>query len=252
MSIHPSAIIEAGAVIGNGCIIHAHAMIKRHAVLEDGVVVHSYAVIGDDPQDLSFNPTTDSSVRIGARTVIREFVTVHRSTREGAATVVGADSYLMSSVHIGHDCQLAERVIIASSVLLAGHIQVGSHVFLGGGAAIHQFCRIGESAMIGGLARITRDVPPFTMATERDELVGLNKVGLRRRGFKAEAMAEIKEAFRIVCAPTGNARTIAAAALAEDRFQTVEARRFLSFFSEGRRGFLRRRDSSHASEDTVD
>jgi UDP-N-acetylglucosamine acyltransferase len=252
MSIHPTAVIETGAVIGAGCVIHAHAMIKRHAVLEDGVVVHSYAVIGDDPQDLSFKTESDSSVRIGARTVIREFVTVHRSTRAGAATVVGADCYLMTAVHIGHDCQVAERVVIASSVLLAGHIQVGPHVFIGGGAAFHQFCRIGEGAMIGGLARITRDVPPFTMATERDELIGLNKVGLRRRGVKAEAMAEIKEAFRVVCAPTGNAKALAADALATNQFHTAEAQRFLQFFTAGRRGFLRRRDRHHSSDDAAE
>jgi len=249
MSIHPTAVIEEGASIGAGCIIHAHAMIKRHAVLEDGVVVHSYAVIGDDPQDLSFNAETDSSVNIGARTVIREFVTMHRSTRAGAATVVGADCYLMTAVHIGHDCQLADHVIVASNSILAGHVQLGSHAFLGGGAAVHQFCRIGEGAMIGGLGRITRDVPPFTMATERNELIGLNKVGLRRRGVKAEAIAEIKAAFRVVCAPTGNAKELAAEALATNRFHTAEAQRFLAFFSEGRRGFLRRREHSQSPDD---
>jgi UDP-N-acetylglucosamine acyltransferase len=239
MSIHPTAIVEDGAVLGADCIIHAHAHVTRHCVLGDGVVVHPFAVIGGDPQDLTFDAKLSTGVRIGARTVLREYVTVNRATKAGSFTEIGADCFLMTASHAGHDCRVGERVIMANAVLLAGHVDVGERSFIGGGAAMHQFVRVGEGAMLGGLARTTRDVPPFTMATERDELVGLNVVGLRRRGLKAPVLAELKEAFRMVCRKVGNPRELAAAALAGGGFESAEARRFLEFFAGGRRGFLR-------------
>jgi UDP-N-acetylglucosamine acyltransferase len=239
VSVHPTAIIEPGAVLGSGCTVHAHAIITRHAVLGDGVVVHPFAVVGGLPQDLGFDPATPSGVRIGARTVLREHVTVNRATKADGWTEVGADAYLMTGSHVGHDCQLGDRVILANAVLLAGHVAVGERAFLGGGAAIHQFCRVGESAMVGGIARVTRDVPPFTMVAERDELVGLNVVGIRRRGFSKAAVAELKLAFRAVCGPVGKPRELARAALDGGTFTSAEALRFLEFFQGGRRGFLR-------------
>jgi UDP-N-acetylglucosamine acyltransferase len=244
MSIHPTAIVEDGATLGAGCVIHAHAHVTRHCVLGDGVVVHPFAVIGGDPQDLSFDATLATGVRVGARTVLREHVTINRATKAGSATEVGADCFLMASSHLGHDCRVGDRVIMANAVLLAGHVHVGERAFIGGGAAVHQFVRIGEGVMLGGLARITRDIPPFAMATERDELVGLNVVGLRRRGLKGPVVAELKDAFRTVCRPVGNPRELAAAALASGAFQSEEARRFLEFFAGGKRGFLRIRDTA--------
>lgn len=244
MSIHPTAIVEDGAVLGADCVIHAHALVTRHCVLGDGVVVHPFAVIGGDPQDLSFDVTLATGVRVGARTVLREHVTINRATKAGTATEVGADCFLMAASHLGHDCRVGERVILANAVLLAGHVHVGERAFIGGGAAVHQFVRIGESVMLGGLARITRDIPPFTMATERDELVGLNVVGLRRRGIKGPVAAELKDAFRDVCRPIGNPRELAAAAIAAGRYRSAEAQRFLEFFGGGKRGFLRARSAS--------
>jgi UDP-N-acetylglucosamine acyltransferase len=250
-AIHPTAIIEDGAVIGAGCEIHAYALITRHCRLEDGVIVHPFAVVGGDPQDLGFDPTIRSSVHIGARTVIREHVTIHRGTRPDATTQIGADAFLMAGSHVAHDCVLADRVILANAVLLAGHVHVGERAFLGGGLAIHQFCRIGESAMVGGLARITRDIPPFTMATERDELIGLNKVGLKRRGFSRTAIHELKEAFRRVYDTLDSPRERAAALLREGQFETAEAQRFLAFFDGGRRGVIRpRRAALETGDDT--
>ncbi len=239
MSIHPTAIIEDGATLGVGCVIHAHAIVTRHCTLGDGVVVHPFAVIGGDPQDLGFDTTTASFVRVGARTVLREHVTINRATKADGATELGADCYLMAGSHVAHDGRLGDRVILANSVLLAGHVSIGERAFVGGSAAMHQFCRIGESAMVGGLARITRDIPPFTMATERDELIGLNVVGLRRRGFKTAVVSEIKRAYREVCRSAGNPRELAAAALASGTYASDEARRFLDFFAGGKRGFLR-------------
>ena len=248
MTIHPTAIVEDGAQLGAGCFIHAHAIVTRHCVLGDGVVVHPFAVVGGDPQDLSFDPATRSGVRIGALTVIREHVTIHRATRADGWTEVGSGCFLMVSCHVAHDCRLADKVIMANAVLLAGHVQIGEGAFLGGGATVHQFARIGEGAMIGGAARAARDVPPFTMITERDEVVGLNVVGLRRRGLPRQTVEELKRAFRAVNVSVGNMRELAASALAGGDYASAEARRFLEFFREGRRGFVRARRGAHEGD----
>jgi len=237
MSIHPAAVIEDGVQLGAGCDIHAYAVIKKHSVLADGVVVHSFAVVGGDPQYLKFDPATVSHVRIGAGTVVREHATINRSIHAGAATQLGARCFVMANAHVGHDCQVADEVVLANNVMLAGHVEIGSGTFIGGGAGIHQFCRIGEGVMVAGLARITRDIAPFLLAAERDEVPGFNLVGLKRRGLKRETVMELKDCYRRVFAG-GDPRTLAAAAVAAGA-QSGEARRFLEFFSAGKRGFAR-------------
>ena len=241
MSVHPNAIVEDGATLGAGCVIHAGAVVTRHAVLGDGVVVHPYAVVGGDPQDLKFDPATRTGLRVGARTVIREHVTLHRATRPEGWTEIGTDCYLMVGCHVAHDCRLGDRVIMANAVLLAGHVQIGDGAFVGGGALVHQFTRVGEGAMVGGAARVSRDLPPFSMITERDEVVGLNVVGLRRRGLPRETLAELKRAFRAVNVAVGDMREIAATELAGGDYASPEARRYLEFFAGSRRSFARAR-----------
>jgi UDP-N-acetylglucosamine acyltransferase len=253
--IHPTAIVQEGARLGTGCIVHAYAVITRHCELGEAVVVHPFAVVGGEPQDLSFQADTPSGVRVGPRTVIREHVTISRATRPGTATAVGADCFLMASCHVAHDCRVGDRVVIANSVLLAGHVQIGDHCFLGGGAVLHQFCRVGESAMIGGGARISRDVPPYCRVTERDVLIGLNVVGLRRRGFSRQAMAEIKGAYQVLNTPVGNLREIAASLQSQGTLSSVEARKFLEFFGSGKRPLVRtrrRHDPTQGAQDDPD
>lgn len=235
--IHPTALVAPGAQLGANCTIHAHAIVTQHAVLGDGVVVHPFAVVGGDPQYLKFDPATDSRVVVGAGTVIREHCTLNRGIYAGKATVVGARCFLMANAHVGHDCEVADDVVLANNVMLAGHVSVGSFTFVGGGAGIHQFVRIGEGAMIGGLARITKDVAPFLMCAERDEVPGFNLVGLKRRGFPRAAIMEIKSCYQRVFA-AGDPREHAAALLAAG-VQSAEARRFLEFFVGGKRGFAR-------------
>lgn len=246
ISIHPSAVIEEGAVIGDGCEIHAGAVIRRHAVLGERVVVHPYAVVGGDPQHLKFDLATPTGVRVGDGTVIREHATINRATRPGENTVVGARCFLMANAHVGHDCVVADDVVLANNVMLAGHVEVGSFTFVGGGAAVHQFCRIGEGVMVGGMGGVGYDVPPFTMVAERNELIGLNLVGLKRRGFSREAIREIKEAFRLVYAVPGNPREIAVRHMTDCVMNTAEARKFLEFFTTGKRGFVRPRREGRA------
>ncbi len=237
--IHPTAIVEDGAQLGVDCEIMARAIVTRHAVLGDRVVVHPGGVVGGDPQYLKFDRATPSFVRVGDGSVLRENVTLNRAIHAGQSTVVGARCFFMANSHAGHDCVLGDDVVLANNAMLAGHVSVGAFSFVGGGAGIHQFCRIGESCMVAGLARITRDLAPFTITAERDEVSGLNLVGLKRRGFPREAIRELKEAFRAVYFDLGNIRELAAAALVGGGYATEEARRFLAFFAEGKRGFAR-------------
>jgi UDP-N-acetylglucosamine acyltransferase len=246
--IHPTAIVEPGAQLGANCEIMAYAVVTKHSVLGDGVVVHPFAVIGGGPQYLKFDPMTVSGVRIGARTVIREHVTINRSIHAGKFTVIGENCFLMAASHVGHDCEVGNHVVFANAALLGGHVAVGDHTFLGGGAAIHQFCRIGESAMVAGHASITRDVPHYTMVAERDDVIGFNVVGLKRRGFSRVAIAELKAAFHDVYFTPGNIRDVAAQRLAANAFETAEARRFLEFFSGGKRSFARARRNEKTGE----
>jgi UDP-N-acetylglucosamine acyltransferase len=251
VQIHPTAVIGGGACIGARSIIHAHAIIDSCVEIGEDVVVHPFAVLGGDPQDLRFDPARETGVRIGSRTVIREHVTVNRATASGTFTDIGGDCFLMAASHVAHDCRIADRVILANGVLLGGHVHLGERVFLGGAAVVHQYGRVGAGAMVAGGARITRDVPPFCLVAERNALIGLNVVGLRRSGVERAAFREIKDAFRAVHRGTGNPRDRAAAALASGSFQSAEARRFLEFFADGHRGFarLRRHGPTQSDED---
>ena len=237
--IHPTAIVEPGAVLGEGCIIHAGAIIKSYAELGAGCVVHPYAVVGGDPQALRFDPKTPTKAIVGERTTIREYVTINRSMYEGKPTKVGSDCLLMACSHVAHDCIVGDRVVVANNVLLAGHVHVSNGVILGGGSAYHQFSRLGEGAIIGGSARITADVPPFVMATERSEVFGLNLVGLKRRGVPRTTIRELKEAFRHVYYTPGNIKKVAAEALASGTFTSPETKLFLEFFTTGERPIAR-------------
>ena len=245
--IHPTAIVESGAQLGVDCEIMAHAIVTRHCVLGDRVVVHPFAVIGGDPQYLKFDRATESGVRVGSGTVLREHVTINRSILAGKATVVGENCFLMASSHAAHDCEVGNNVVLANAALLAGHVAVGDHTFMGGGAAVHQYCRIGEGVMVAGHASITRDVPHFTMVAERDDVIGFNAVGLKRRGFPRAAVVELKAAYQEVYFNPGNIREVAAQALGSGRYGTPEARRFLEFFAGGKRSFARARRTDEGS-----
>lgn len=236
VEVGPFAVVEAGASLAAGCRIAAHAIVKARAELGVGVVVDHFAVVGGDPQDLAFDAATDSGTRIGDRTVIREHATIHRATKAGEHTVIGAGCLLMAGSHVAHDCVLGDHVILANGCMLGGHVMVGDKAFVSGGVAVHQFCRIGVGALISGNAVITEDVPPNALAHGRNLIAGLNLVGLRRRAVPPPAVAEIKRAYHAVYATHGACATLAQQALAEGGYQTPEARAFLDFFLGGKRG----------------
>lgn len=233
------SLVEAGAVIGDACVLKNQAVVRSGSILGDNVVVDSFAVIGGDPQIGGFDSSIVSGVQIGAGTVIREGVTVHRSSQAGGFTTVGSNCMLMGNCHLGHDCTLANNIIIANGVLLAGHVSIDSFCFLGGAAILHQFLRVGEGAMIGGGARLTFDIPPYIMVTERNELSGLNLIGLKRREFSRDSIMELKECFRAIYSAPGNVYEKAAAAKNEGLGTSELAKTFLTFFeNRSKKGIL--------------
>lgn len=232
----PYAVIEAGARVGDGCSIAAHAVVRSAARIGPGCRIDSFAVVGGEPNHLAFDPAVPSTVEIGPETVIRESVTVHRSIQDGGVTRIGASCFLMAGAHVAHDCALADRVVMANDSMLAGHVTVGADTFIGGNSAFHQFTRIGQGAMVGGTARITRDVAPFCLVGERDELSGLNLIGLRRRKAPAAAVRELKALYHaILCTPGQPAETAAA----QDPPSSAEGREFLAFFIPSKRGYVK-------------
>jgi UDP-N-acetylglucosamine acyltransferase len=240
--IGPYSVIEDGVEIGSGTIIREHVIIRSGTILGSGCVVDAHTVLGGLPQDLGFNPATPSGVRIGNNVSFREGVTINRATFEGKFTEIGDNVMFMANSHVGHDCHVGENVIFANGVLLAGKVTVGAHTFLGGNAAVHQFIRIGESSMIGGLARVSQDMPPYCMMAERNELVGLNLIGLQRRGIPRETIRELKKLYQLVYGVEGRPRVLAEAALKDEMANTEEGRQFLEFMSgESKKGVMRPR-----------
>ncbi len=195
----PYSIIGAAAEIGAGCVLGSHVIIEHRVVIGEGTKVGHGAIIGADPQDFGFDPSRkDTGVRIGKNNVIREYVTIHRATKENTDTVVGDGNFLMNGCHVGHDSVLGNGIIIANNVLLAGHVHVEDRVVFGGGTALHQFMRVGTHAMVGGGCRFSKDIPPFLIGTRQNLVAGINAIGLRRAGFSKEARSDIRRAFGLL------------------------------------------------------
>ncbi len=204
VSVGAFAIIDAGVKIGAGCSIGAQAWITGCTVMGEGNSVGYGSIIGAEPQSIGFDPKTDSSVVIGSNNSIREYVTIHRSIHEGESTTVADKNFLMTGVHLAHDVKMGSHNNLANNVLLAGHIKMGDHIFLGGGGGFHQFVHIGSYSIVQGNAVVSRDVPPFCMAHGRNELAGLNVIGLRRGGFTPEERSDIKRAYNLLFRSGGN------------------------------------------------
>lgn len=239
VEIGPFSVIEADTHIGDGCKLAARTNVKSAVSLGRDCMVEEGAVIGGRPQHLQRieNP---GRVVIGDRNLIRENVTIHRAMKADAVTRIGSDCLLMVGSHVAHDCVVSDQVVLTNNVMLAGHVEIGSRAYIGGGAAVHQFCRIGRLAMVGGLARVTQDVPPFVMLDGGSSLVvGLNRVGLKRAGLTTSQISELKTAYQIVYR----------SGLSHDQRLTELTRMFANcpaaelgeFFLGGSRGFVRER-----------
>jgi len=235
------AIVEDDVIIGDGCVLNQHAIVRRYTELKENVFVDSFAVVGADNQDLKFDPSIRSGTIIGAGTKIREGATIHRASYEGKNTIVGENCFIMSNAHIAHDCILGNEVIMANNSLLAGHIIAQDRCILSGGAVFHQFIRIGYLSMASGNSAISYDIPPFIITTERNNVSGLNIIGIKRAGFTQTDLQDLKALYRLILATRGNATELAAKIRAEGEYGNTRAGNiFLSFFEEeSQRGYLR-------------
>lgn len=237
--IGPYAVVEAGAEIGSHTSLGPHVVIMGQTRLGEHNVVHAHACLGGEPQDLGYRgePTR---LEIGSRNIIREFATMHRaSTKERGETRVGNDGLFMAYSHVGHDCDVGDGVIMANGATLGGHVQVGSRANIAGLVAIHQFVRIGQYAMLGGGSIVVKDVPPYTMAVgNHARLYGLNRRGLQRAGFSPDQLDALKRAYRMLFR-SGTALGQACAAVREAGPQSPEIEHLLRFLQNSKRGVIR-------------
>ena len=198
-TVGPYAIVEADVELGESNTLWAHSYVGRFTRMGDGNHVHPYATVGHLPQDVSFDPATETFTRIGDRNTFREHCSVHRATKPGEATTIGSDCLLMAHSHVGHDSHVGNHVILVNNSVVAGHCEIMDRAILSGYVAIHQFCRVGRFAMISGLSVANKDVPPFFLGGGRPALFeGINAVGLKRNGFEPAERKDIKQACRIL------------------------------------------------------
>lgn len=239
VSIGPYSIIKGDTVIGPGTTIASHVVIDQYVTIGPDCTIFQYASVGAAPQDLKYHGEK-TYLKIGRGTVIREFVTINRGTGVGGGmTELGEDCYLMAYAHVAHDCRIGRKVILANNSTLAGHIVIGNHVSVGGLVAIHQFVCVGDYAYIGGKSAVVKDVPPFVIAAgDRAKLHGLNKVGLQRHNFSPSTMSALKKAYRIMFR-IGLTSTEAVERIRAEVDQIPEVIKFIDFINASSRGVTR-------------
>jgi UDP-N-acetylglucosamine acyltransferase len=237
VTIGPHAIVGERCTLGDGCVIEARAVLQRNVTLGANVGVGIGSILGGDPQDLKYSGE-ETWVEVGEGTRIREYTTINRGTTESYKTTVGKGCFLMTYVHLAHDCHIGDGVIISNGTQLAGHVTIEDRAILSGLVAVHQFVRIGKHSFVGGLSRVQKDIPPFLKAVGNPiKLYGLNSVGLQRSGFEEGVTRELKRAYRLFFRSELNVSQALERARSElEMFPDVE--HFLHFFEESERGVI--------------
>ena len=253
---HPLACIDPGAVMGKEVVVGPFTTIQRDVQIGEGTwigpnvtlmegacigkncMIFPGAVIGAIPQDLKFK-NEKTRVEIGDNTTIRECVTVNRGTLHGLKTKIGDNCLIMAYSHVAHDCTVGDNCIFSNNSTLAGHITVGDYVILAGMTAVHQFCTIGSHAFVSGGSLVRKDVPPFVKAAREPlSYVGINSIGLRRRGFSNEKIRELQRVYRILYQKNYN--TAQAVAVIEAEMEaTLERDSILLFIKDSKRGIMK-------------
>ena len=253
--IHPSAVIDADAklgdnvtigagviigphcTIGDGCVIGARAILEEYVKLGCDVKIGVGTVLGGLPQDLKFKGE-ETWVEVGDRTTIREYSTINRGTSQSFRTTVGSDCFLMTYVHLAHDCHVGNGVIISNGTQLAGHVTIEDKAIISGLCAVHQFGKIGRYCFVGGMSRVNKDVPPFVKAVGNPiKLYGLNSIGLQRNGFSPATISELKKAYRLFFRSEHNIAQALEMAR-RDLSMSPEVRTFIDFVDESQRGIV--------------
>ena len=255
--IHETAVVGAGARIGADCYVGPFSVIGDEVVLGDGVRLESHVVvdgqttigsqthvfpfvsIGLAPQDLKYGgePTR---VEIGERNNIREFVTVHRGTAGGGGlTRIGSDCLLMAQAHVAHDCQIGDHVIMANAATLAGHVEIADRANVGAYSGVHQFCRVGFEAFVGGYSVVVKDAPPFAIIQgNHAKCFGLNRVGMRRRGYSRETIEKLNHAYHLFLSSRLNT-TQAVEKMREEIADCKEVDLLIEFIETSKRGVVK-------------
>ena len=256
--IHPTAVIDPKAEIGEGVEIGPYSVIEKsvsldqgtkigpHVVIREGTRVgkrchiFQFASIGEAPQSFGYKGEK-TFLQIGDENIIREFVTLHRGTiKGGGKTTIGNKNFFMAYSHVAHDCHIGNEVVMSNAATLAGHIVIEDWAIIGGIVAIHQFCRVGTHAFIGGVSGVTLDIPPYMLASgSHVKLFGLNNVGLKRANFSEEAIKALKKAYRIIFR-SGLTLEKAIKTVGEDEISHIpEVQHLLHFIQHSKRGIAR-------------
>lgn len=238
VTVGPYAVVGPGVKLGVGVSVGSHAVVEGDTTVGAGTRVFSHAVIGTIPQDIKFEGE-ESSLVIGENCTFREFVTVNRGTKERGETTVGSNVLAMAYSHIAHDCVVGDHCILSNAATLAGHVELGEYVVVGGLAAIRQFCRVGDHAFIGGLCGISKDVMPYvSVGFDPTRVVGLNTIGLQRRGFDEQTREHLKRAYSVVFRQDLNT-TQAVEKLEAELGDVPEVRKIIDFIKSSERGLLK-------------
>ncbi len=231
------AIVGEGCTIGTECVISPRTTLERNVTLGRAVRVGIGTILGGPPQDLKY-AGEETTVEIGDGTVIREYATINRGTAHSFKTTVGKNCLLMSYVHIGHDCEIGNSVILSNVVQLAGHVTIEDKAIISGMSAVHQFARIGHHSFIGGMSRVSKDIPPFLKAVGNPvKLYGLNTIGLQRSGMDEETIRELKRAYRLLFRSDLNVTQAIERAQTEIE-QLPEVRELIRFVEASERGVV--------------
>ncbi|MDD4878859.1 MAG: acyl-ACP--UDP-N-acetylglucosamine O-acyltransferase [Candidatus Omnitrophica bacterium] len=239
VEVGPYAIIEDGASIGDGTKVLAHAYIASGTTIGRDCEIHMGAVVGHTPQHLHFKGAK-SFLKIGDRNVFREYASIHRGLEEGSTTIIGNDNFFMGFSHVAHDCRIGNNIVLCNGALVAGHIEIEDAAFISGNVTLHQFVRIGTLAMIGGLARVNKDVVPYTLIEGDSEVCSLNIVGLKRSSIGEDAKAEIKKIYKLLYRSDMNV-TQALSEISKLGGLAPEAAHMVEFIKRSERGICKHR-----------
>jgi UDP-N-acetylglucosamine acyltransferase len=235
VDVGPFAVIDANVSMGAGCRVGPHVYLTGHTRIGAKNQLYAGCVIGEAPQDVKYKDEP-TELRIGDNNLIREGATIHRSAKEGEATVVGSNNFIMANSHIGHNVAVGNHVILCNGAALAGYAEVGDRAFISANCLVHQFIRVGALSIMQGGAAISMDLPPFTVATQitGNSICGLNTVGLRRAGFSPEDRLELKKLYHKLFRSGKNLSE--AIALARKEFSSAPALVMLDFVASAKRG----------------
>ncbi|MDA7950657.1 MAG: acyl-ACP--UDP-N-acetylglucosamine O-acyltransferase [Pirellulaceae bacterium] len=245
VTVGPFCVIEEGVHVQAGTTLEYHVILKSGTTLGKNNYVYPQAILGGGAQHIKLSDKR-GSLRIGDNNTIRENVTIHLGLGENDKTVIGDNNLFMVGAHIGHDSIIGSHCIFVNNTMIAGHVKVEDHAYIAGGAGIHQFCRVGQHAMVGAMAKLVQDAPPYVMIDGvTNKIVGLNLVGLRRKGFTRDELTDLKSAYRIIYRK--NLRWEEIIETLKREFPEGPVTEMVKFLSGGNRGFLRERRPQNQS-----